>query len=145
MASIREQIVSAVVALLDGAGKPTGLRVHRLRTLPIDQDQLPACVVYLVTEETTRKGGRWGPRYRHALRIRVECREEGNPPDAQLDPLAAWVVRTLVGNQTLGGLAQSVELVEAQWDAERSNKVYGGVGLDLVITYDTTAADPEAA
>ena len=58
MASIRQRIVDAVVARLDGAGKPAGLAVHRSRGLSIDQDTLPAIVVYLLAQRTQRVGVR---------------------------------------------------------------------------------------
>ena len=61
MASIRQRIVDAVVARLDGAGKPAGLAVHRSRGISIDQDELPAMVVYLLAQRTQRVGGRAGP------------------------------------------------------------------------------------
>ena len=142
--SRRERILLAIIATLDAAGKPAGLLVHRSRTRPIEKDELPAMVAYLLAETAKRKGGEWGPVYQHAMRVRVECRQAGAPPDRELDPLATWAVKALVGNQTLGGEATSVEYVEAQWDAEEANKVLAGAALDFVVAYETTAADPEA-
>jgi hypothetical protein len=144
MASIREQITASRVTALGGPGKPAGLRVHRSRRKPIEQDKLPAMVVYQLGEETKRKGGDWGPLYEHELALAVEVRVKGDPPDQQLDPYVVWAQKTMVGDQTAGGLAKKVEFVGAQWQEAASNQPLGAARLDFIVTYLAKANDPEA-
>lgn len=145
MASIREQLLEAWRAALEtGAGKPPGLRVHRSRALPIEQDELPAVVLYLLREETDRiLGGEWLPIVDRRLRVRAEVRTTGNPPDQVLDPLLTYVVRTLVANQTWGGLCDAVHEMESEWAAESSNKVFAACAIDFEVRYRTQGDDPE--
>lgn len=144
MASIREQITASRVTALDAAGKPAGLRVHRARRKPIAQDKLPAIVVYQLGEETKRKGGEWGPLYEHELALALEVRVKGDPPDQKLDPYIVWATKTMVGDQSAGGFATSVEFVGAQWQEAASNQPLGAARLDFVIRYQSKANDPEA-
>ena len=59
--SILERVAQRMATDLGAVGKPAALHVHRSRALPIDQDELPAAVLYLLTEGAERKGGDWGP------------------------------------------------------------------------------------
>ena len=143
MASIREQIVLSRVAALGAPGKPAGLRVHRSKRKPIEQDKLPAIVVYQLGEETKRKGGDWGPLYEHTFALALEVRVKGEAPDAALDPHIVWAQKTMVGDQTAGGFAKSVEFVGAQWQEAASNQPLGAARLDFIVTYLAKASDPE--
>lgn len=146
MASRREQILATWATALDGAGKPTGLRVHRSRTLPLEQDELPAVVLYLLHEETTRVAdGEWLPIVDRRLRVRVECRMTGNPPDQLLDPILSWVIQTLIGEQSWGGLTDSVHEIQSEWAAESSNTVLAACAIDVEARYRTQGNDPESA
>lgn len=142
--SILEQIAQRAVADLGAVGKPADLQVHRSRARPIDQDELPAAVVYLLTEVAQRKGGEWGPLLECDAMLAVELRVAGNPPDQVLDPHRTWAIAQLESDQTMGGLATSVSYVGAEWQAAASNKVLGAVRLTFHVKYLMRAVDPEA-
>jgi hypothetical protein len=73
----------------------------------------------------------------------VQLRVAGNPPDKELDPYRTWAIKQLVADQTMGGLAKSVEYLGGEWLAVPSNKVYGAVQLQFHVKYLARAADPE--
>lgn len=143
MASLREQIVQDAVAALGGAGKPTGLRVHRSRTRPIESDTLPAVVVFLLGE-TAEPETHDGDVLRR-LRLAVECRAAGEVPDQQLDPLVVWAVQVLKTDAALQARVRQIEEESTEWQAEQASKVYGAAAVVFEITYTTAAEDPEAA
>lgn len=146
MASRRESITQAIVTALSGVGKPVGLTVHRSRAKPIEQDELPAVVVYALMEVTARVAdGEWLPIVDRRFRVRCEVRVRGNPPDAELDPYLTWVVQSLVGNQTLGGLSDAIHELQSEWDAVSSNVVLGACAIDFEVRYRTQGDDPESA
>lgn len=140
MASVRERIVDAVVAALNAPGKPAGLTVHRSRTRPIDKDRLPAMVVYLATEDV---GDHAAIAVMRTLRIRVECRVTGDPPDTVLDEHVTWAVKALKADEKLGGLAVRINEVRTVWDAAERDKVYAAAATEFEIEYATAYNDPE--
>lgn len=147
MASRRELILQAVVAALGASSKPTGVAVHRYRTRPLERDALPALVVYpavregAVAETITRLDH--DDALERALRVRVEIRAEGEPPDEALDPLYVWVVKSLRADPTLGGLAQDLEEEAVSFDAAERDAVYAAAAVDFHVTYYTSEDDPE--
>jgi hypothetical protein len=146
MASRRDQIIAAIVAAVNGVGKPAGLVVARTRVLPTEQENLPFTGVYPIQEETRRKGGEWGPLVLRRLLIRLEIRVKGEPTDAGIDAIATWCVQTIVGNQTTGGLTKSIHETGMQWArGEAENVVLGAAAIDFEVRYETQADDPESA
>jgi hypothetical protein len=150
VASKRELVLAAIVAkLTDAADKPPALNVHRYRTRPIDSDRLPAAVVYVgpgrggVGENVTRMDH--DPGLEHALSVRIELRVTGEPPDAIVDPLYVWVIKTLRGDPTLSGLCRDIEEQASSFDAEERDRIYGALALDLLVSFATKENDPEAA
>lgn len=144
-ASVREQLVRAVVAAIDGSGKPSGLNVHRSRTRAIGNDQLPAVVVYLLQETLPperQQPARGRQIARRTATLVCECRAKGVLADEALDPLTTWVVQALLADPTLGGLAYAVSEAGTQWDAAELDDVYGGAQVHFQIDYTTAAGDP---
>lgn len=150
MSSKRDAIAAAIVVALSAGGKPSGLNVHRFRARPITVDQLPAQLVYLVSESVeTGPGQARGTEAKsvRSLTVRVETRIDAGSstaPDAAIDQYLTWAVQTILTDPTLGGVA--VETVEesTQWTAEELNKVYAAAQTDFVVKYITDAANPDA-
>lgn len=153
MASVREGIVDALVAAIDGVGKPAGLTVHRLRTRPIEQDSLPAILVYLPNESVDRDegdldgaDGDTGPSVERVLTVRTEFRVKvptGTAPDTALDPLYVWAVQAVTADGTLGGLALDVREAGTAWDLEEKNVAMAAAVTTFAVLYHTSATDPE--
>lgn len=143
MASVRERIMAALEAAVNGAGKPAGLNVHRQRRRPIDRDKLPATVVYAIREDV--RAFSTGPirDVERRLRVRLEHRATGAPEDQVLDPYLVWGTKALKADETLGGLCREINEVLIEWDGEQADQVYAGAGQEFEVIYETTEADPE--
>lgn len=141
MASRREAVVEAVVAALNGPGKPAALTVHRSRTRPVDKDDLPAQIVYLLSETIPTEYG--VPAVDRELVLAVETRAQGNPPDEALDEYLSWSVRALMTDFTLGGAAMRVTEQSTDWLAEELDKIYGAAQQRFLVTFRTRHDDPD--
>ena len=146
--SRREELISAVVSALSDDAKPDGLNVHRFRQRPLVRDQLPALVVYLLSEQSARGDGPFGYKTRRDLVVRVECRvkvEDDTPPDTAIDPLVTWAVQAMLNDPQWCGLAVNTQDVATTWDAEEHDAVYVAAAVDFSIEFLTLATDPGAA
>jgi hypothetical protein len=150
MSSRRDQIVTACVALLGGAGRPSGLQVDRVRTVSLSHDQLPRQVVYPLQEEVvTGPGiGAAGDPRRIAKRVLTLCVEhrvdaENDAPDLAIDPFVSWAVQALCADVELGGLAFDVKEIGTKWDEAEQDKVYAAARTLFEIQYVTDAANPD--
>ena len=147
MSSIREQIVDGIVALLEASGSPAGLTVHRERTRPIEDDSLPALVVYCEDEEpkSTDKQTFRSPLVERSLRLIVEARARatgGLAPDQALDPLLVWTAQQILQNETIGGLAIGATEGKTSWITKEADVVVAAAIANYHIRYRTARTDP---
>jgi hypothetical protein len=157
VASIREQIVIAIVAALgvatvtktDGTvvSKPAGLSVHRERTRPIEIDSLPAIMVYEDDDppKTLAQQVYGAPLTEHSLAVALELRAQGSagvPPDAALDPLYVWAILALGADEKFGGLANGLEEGRMVWTSREGDVPIASAKLNLSIRYRTSRLDP---
>ncbi len=147
MASIREQIADAVIAALVDPAGPAGLNVHRERTRPIEQDKLPAILVYFEDEEPTplEKQKFQAPLTQRHLGLVLEMRavpSAGQAPDEAIDPLYCWSVQQVMKDEKFGGLAMGVTEGPTKWMAKEADVIYAGAALHLTIHYRTSRLDP---
>lgn len=145
--SRRELIIAAAVAALGGVGKPAGLSVHRKRMRPMDKDALPSQVVYArpgneASESINRIDIDADQVERHFW-LRVESRAIGDPADAAVDELNNWAEQTLLTDSGLRALVFDIEARAIIWDADEKDKVYALAAEDFLVTYFTSATDPE--
>ncbi len=140
--SIREQIVDAIVALL----AIDGVEVHRERTRPIEDEKLPALLLYFEDEEPAPIGSdRRAPFVERALQVIVEARAEvigGQSPDQALDPLLSWTAQRLLQNETIGGLANGVTEGRTSWSSKESGTTLASATSIYTIRYRTSRLDP---
>jgi hypothetical protein len=156
MSSIREQIAALTIAALQEPGTPEqpappGLNVHRERTRPIEQDKLPAILVYFEDEEPTPIGETGKPQrfqapltQRH-LNLVLEMRGKtlpGQAPDEVIDPLYVWAMQRVMADERFGGLAMGVTEGPMKWTAKELDVVFAGAALHLVVHYRTSRTDP---
>jgi hypothetical protein len=148
MPSRRELVMQAIVAVLDGSGKPAGLKVHRSRHVPIERDDLPALVPYRSrpplggrSEEVERLDH--DPGVERRLNVRVEARVSGAVPEAALDPLFIWTVKSLREDPTLGGLVLDIRELGSETDSAEMGKPVGAEAIDFEVIYQTSEDNPE--
>lgn len=143
--SIREQILQAAEAALDGVGKPSGLTVHRERRRPLDRDDLPAQVVYWTEEEIQRSDHTSVLR---ALRLHVEHRVlvSSGIPDAAVDPFTNWGTSALMGDAALDALIHDIEEIAiTREDNDEGDAVYAGALQTFEVSYYTSVTDQTVA
>lgn len=141
MSSVRDRIVEALVAKLDGPGKPTGLTVGRFRTKPLKP---PCAGLYGIDQEVAPGSGGGNRLVIRIFRLFVEIRVEGDPPDQQTDPIEVWVVKQVLSDPKLGGLCNSITEVRTKWSAEPGSTPIGAAMLEFLVHFQTLAKDPEA-
>jgi hypothetical protein len=136
--SLTEQVLQAVVAALDGAGKPAGVTVNRSRRQSIEKDDLPMISVYPIGEEVTRAtDNRRSPVVERRLRVEVKCRVVGD--DQANDALRKWAVQSVMADQSLGGLALEIVEESTDWDADDATDAdYSVAAVDFVVRYTTS-------
>lgn len=141
MSTIREQIIEAAVALVN-SGAPGGVPVCvRTQMQPTETNDLPSLTCFPIREEIAdTKTGRWGPIIVRTLYLRFVGYASGNPADAALDPMVAWIASQLGGSQ-LGGLAQDAMEHEINWQYDEGNFAVAAVAMDFRIEYQTLRND----
>lgn len=141
MASIRDQILDAVVAALNTA-TPAGVpQAARHRLTPYELANLPAIDVAPIEEQAEGIGPRLNPSaVKRTLRFKVRCWARGDAPEVAADAMVSWATKVLAGNR-LGGLAHGIEEVGTSWTDDVSNDVFGVAEVEFIAQYQTKAAD----
>lgn len=143
MSLIRSTIQTAIVAALNGAGKPSGIpsaAVARGR-----QATANTILVYRVDDPAERMGGPRGPAYRRRLRFRVECRATTaatGDPYSNVDALEAWVVKA-VGGLLIPGTLHEVTLDTTDYTEEAADRAYVRADVFVVVSYQHRSDDLE--
>jgi hypothetical protein len=145
--SIRMQIMDALVAALSAGGAPTGLTVHRERTRPIEQDSLPAIMVY-ADDDTPKPLAQQhyaAPLTERHLSLALECRAQGAAgvsPDEALDPVLVWAASAVAKDPRFGGLATDVEEGKTVWNSREGDVPVASAKWSITIRYRTSRLDP---
>jgi hypothetical protein len=152
MATIREQIISAMQTLLSAASgasgppAPASLTVHRERTRPIEADALPAILIYFEDDAPEPISSKVGaPLTLRAMTVCVECRAAGSvaiSPDQALDPLIAWTLYQVFQNERFGGLANEAIEGKTVWNSKEGEVALASATLHITIKYRTSRIDP---
>jgi hypothetical protein len=145
-ASIREQIMLAIVAALDAGGAPAGLTVHRERTRPIETDSLPAIMLYAEDDQPKPMGSNYrAPQTERQLSIGLQCRAVGSSsitPDEALDPIIVWADLQMFLDETFGGLANGVEEIRTVWSSREGDQPVAAATIHFTVKYRTSRLDP---
>ena len=99
--------------------------------------------IYAVREEVARAtANRTSPTVDRTLRVQVRSRVKGQ--DDVLDPLRAWVVKAVMVDRSLGGLALGITEDSTDWETDdASDADYSIASVDFLIRYTTNAGDLE--
>lgn len=148
--SYREQILAAIVAAIptSGGGAPAGLTVHRERTRPIEQDSLPAIMLYFEDETPEPLAGQQfkAPLTQRCLNVVAEIRVDASAssPDAAIDPVYVWLMQSLAVDETFGGLAMGIFEGPIKWTAKEADRILAGAAVHLSVHYRTKRLNPAA-
>jgi hypothetical protein len=147
MASIRSQIIDAVVAALNAPGKPSGLLVARRTKKAAETTQLPKLMVSRVREEITRAvPSRKSPLVERKLTVRLDLWAEGTSEDGAeeaVEPLLIWATSVMEKDQSFGNLAMDTSETTIEWDAELEDLTLGHAWAEFTIRFITKTANQE--
>ena len=138
MATQRQKILIAILAAVNGAGKPAGLTVLKARKRPSAENELPITMI-VAGAETASKNGK-GPRFpvvdRH---FQVKLDHWVKDPESQdaLEPLLAWGTKAICGNQYWGKVAISTTEDRTDWDLEMLEESFGRATQTFTVRYTT--------
>jgi hypothetical protein len=146
VSSVREQILTAVMAALNDAGRPVGVpAAERTRVLALEVAGLPSTVLVPRRESVQFKGGRWSPLVERTLTIELEHRAAGGSgvtSEQAADALLSWPVKALCGN-TLGGLAMEIRESGTEWQYADGEEPFVLASQSFEIAYTTRVADAD--
>lgn len=144
MSSRRESLILALVAALEtppvGITKPAGLTVHRFAMLPIEQDTLPALVVYWTACDPPGNDFLHQPDadrlLEYHLKVRLEARASGDPIDQALEPYCQYLRQVVFSDPSFGGLAFGTREDGIQVDAvDGGNRICAAAACDFTISF----------
>lgn len=128
MSSIRDQLIDAVVAKLNGAGKPAKVEAIRYSLSKIDFKPDPTkkfLMVYPEKDQVSPPDRMFGM-LKRTLRLCVDAYSLGEPIDENLDPALCWITTALSSDDSLGGLALDVRHVSEEWSEAFAQE---GIGM----------------
>ena len=140
-ASIREQLLLAVMAAVRPVVTGLGATLHRSPTVAINRDQCPALVVFPESEAITERAN---DRVTRELTLRVVALARAVPPTApetEADRLLTAAHAALFADGSFGGLALGIREQECEWEVEDADAVAVALPARYRITYRTLAQD----
>lgn len=145
MTTRRQQVVDAVVRLLNVGRAADIPEATTRRIVPSDEVALPAISVWSIEETRSReqRSARLGGPDVRTLKLAVQVIESSGDHDeveTNADRLVEHV-DDMLGNTTLDGLAQSVIVDRITWEAVQTERTILVVTFDCLIQYQTTRGD----
>ncbi len=137
MSSIREQILSTIVTVLNGA-TVAGSNIFRERETPISRDMVPAIVV-TPEEETDRLINQLCNEC--TLMVSIGIYTRGDPADQIADPIATAMHTILMTNHSILALVIQVKKNSSKWEQHEADQTAGVLTMSYQFRYLHTVAD----
>jgi hypothetical protein len=125
--SVRDFIVSALQA--------AGLTVFRAPRFELGEENLPAVAVYSRGDRPENPDDDHQKAHARVYTVRVECRAKGSPEEDATDDLAVKVRRSILADDTLGGLVNRTTWSEQVWDGDEGEYPLAGTVLEFSAFY----------
>ena len=142
MLTLREQLIRAVLARLNGTDKPADVPLtERVSYTAASSANVPRMLLYPVREAVQRHER--SPVCRRELTIRIDCRAAAlahEDADALANSMVAWATAALAG-QRFGGLAHDTTEVAIDWSFEPADYLLVEASLEFAISYQTQLND----
>lgn len=133
---VKRRIKVAIRDLLRNQHKSVDAENIRVsRTIPTQSESLPAILIYSTTENV-RRFDESPKRYERTLTVNIECLDSGNNDDdmdMRLEVIADQVEALMERDETLGGIANDLELVSTNYQQEPDGESPMG---SLVLQYN---------
>lgn len=128
--AIREAFASRLQAALGATAK-----VFRATRRELGQGELPAVIVYSVSDRP--EDDEQSQRYAHsrAYTLRAEIRVEGRPEDDVTEGICDTIRAAVFQDDTLGGLCHRAAWTEQAWDGDEGEWPLAGTILDFTFHY----------
>lgn len=146
MSSIREQIAAAALTALN-TSRPGGIPIAvRLNTKSIGSDALPAIALRIASDAVHQLDPN-GPIVARTLTLEIDCMAKGTAlvtADTAVDPLTAWTLAALKVDQTLGGLANSIDEQGTAFDYQQDDYQYCKATVTYAVEYQSNTNNAES-
>jgi hypothetical protein len=146
MAHVRKQIRDRIATLVTGL-TTTGSNVYKMRRYALDQDKLPAVVVY-TNDESSALQTMGSVNLDRVLSVSVQAFVSGSSTTVfdTLDTIAVEIEEAIAADFTLNGLAKRCHLTGTNVDINpEAEKAIGDITLTYEVVYRTTISDVETA
>lgn len=154
--TIRETLVGKAVGYLSAptAGgknppdKPERLTVHCERFRPLEQETLPAILLYFEDDKPDTINSKYvAPLVKRYLTLAMVQRAQGSQdvsPDRAIEPLYLWGIYRLFENERFDGFVNRIEEGRTEWRAREGDIPIAQATTHLVIEYRTSRIDPSS-
>jgi hypothetical protein len=142
--SITDKILAFLKAALVNGAPPESANVVRSRTRPVEPTELPLYNLYPVIEQVDKIGtGIRVAGVKRVLKVAVTIRRTGT--DAELDIHRTYVIKAVMADLSIDGLATEIEEVEHDWTIEdASDADYAQDTVIFQVSYQTSQKTPES-
>lgn len=145
MATLRQQILDALLETLSGADKPAGLTVLKARKRPSVPGELPVMMIVCGKESVTRASNSVkSPIVSRVLRIGLDVWVVDPESQDALEPFVAWGTAAIMDSGLLGGAARDITEDEIVWDFDMLENSFGRTTQWFTVYYVTTTISQEA-
>lgn len=143
MASLREQMLARVAAVLAAANTPAGANVFRSREVAITRTVSPAiCVLYRGADDVQRTGIGAD---RHRVEFDVAIFVRGDPWDSLADAVDEPAHKALLADPQLKAMGIEIFRRGDDAEAEEADRTAGCLSVHYSATFYTRAGDIAAA
>jgi len=139
--SLREQILQAILALLEPVAVANGASLHRSPTVALTREQSPALVLYPESDVITQRAN---DRVSRELTIRLVAMARAIPPNSPetlADQLLTQAHRALFTDSQLGELVLGIHEEACEWDVEDADAIAAAIPASYRLIYRTMAHD----
>jgi hypothetical protein len=141
-ASIREQLLQALVARLAPVAATCGANLLRSPILAVPREQSPALLLFPESEVIAERAN---DRVTRELTVRLTALARGDDAAEVADRLLVAAHAALFADTTFGGLALGLRELDTEWDLEDADAEACALPARYRITYRTLVSDLSTA
>ena len=137
-ASLREQLLQALMAVLKPVAAAEGASLLRSPTLALPREQSPALLLFPESDAITERAN---DRVTRELTVRLTAIARGDEGAVVADRLLVVAHRALFADVNFGGLSIGLKELDAEWDLEDADATACAIPARYRITYRTLQSD----
>jgi len=137
-ASLREQLLQALMAALTPVAAAEGASLVRSPTLALPREQSPALLLFPESDAITERAN---DRVTRELTVRLTALARGDEGATVADRLLVAAHRVLFADVNFSGLALGLKELDTEWDLEDADATACAIPARYRITYRTLQSD----